>query len=137
MQLNLTTDYAIRSLLYLAGKPEGDSTQGISQAIGIERFHTQKILRRLQKHGLVRSSMGSSGGFFLNKEPGDISLLDIIVAMEKTIFLNRCMEEDQFCNITMTGTCPVRATYMDLQEKMEEYFSSWTLTRLLERTTSC
>ncbi len=119
-------------MIYLAQKPNGDSASGISKVMGIERVHTQKILRKLQKGGLVKSTMGSAGGFSLTRPPEEITLLDIIVAMEKTIHINRCLEEDQYCSLTRTHVCPVRNVYETLQEKIENYLRSWTLTRLLE-----
>lgn len=119
-------------MIYLAQKPNGDSASGISKVMGIERVHTQKILRKLQKSGLVKSTMGSAGGFSLTRPPEEITLLDIIVAMEKTILINRCLEKDQFCSLTRTHVCPVRNVYENLQGKIEDYLNSWTLTRLLE-----
>lgn len=133
MQLNLTTDYAIRCMVYLAQLDSGDSALGISRVIGIERIHTQKILRSLQKAGLVKSTLGSTGGFFIAKSPDDISMLDIIQAMERTILINRCLEEDRYCSLTRTNVCPVRKVYVELQNQMEEFLGSWTLTRLLEQ----
>ena len=138
MQLNLTTDYAIRCMLYLAQKPRGDSAMGISQVIGIERIHTQKILRKLQMSDLVKSTKGSQGGFSLTRDPADINLLDIIIAMEKTVMLNRCLEEDRYCSLTRTHSCPVRKVYVNLQEQMEQFLRNQTLTKLLaEVEASC
>ncbi|NLX82823.1 MAG: Rrf2 family transcriptional regulator [Clostridiales bacterium] len=132
MQLNLSTDYAIRSMVHLAQMPGGDSASGISKMIGIERVHTQKILRSLQKADLVKSTMGSMGGFSLTRPPDTITLLDIIIAMEKTILINRCLEEDRFCSLTRTHVCPVRSVYINLQTQVEDYLRSWSLTKLLE-----
>ena len=136
VQLNLSTDYAIRCMIYLAQRPNGDSASGISKVVGIERVHTQKILRKLQKSNLVKSTMGSAGGFSLNRPADSITLLEIISAMEKTILINRCLEEDRYCSLTRSHICPVRQVYVNLQEYMEEYLGSWTLTRLLEQVDS-
>lgn len=118
-------------MIYLAQRPHGDSASGISRVVGIERVHTQKILRKLQKAGLVKSAMGSAGGFSLTRSPDEISLLDIITTMEMTIQFNRCLEEDQYCSLTRTHICPVRKVYINLQEQLEDYLGAWTLTRLL------
>lgn len=134
MQLNLTTDYAIRCMVFLAQNKDSASALTISQVIGIERIHTQKILRSLQKAGLVKSTLGSTGGFSLAKSADDITMLDIIEAMERTILINRCLEEDRYCSLTRTHVCPVRTVYVELQTQMEEFLGGWTLTRLLEQT---
>lgn len=132
MQLNLTTDYAIRCMVYLAQHPKGDNKGRIAEAAGIQLAHAQKILRILKQHGLVQSTLGRAGGFSLSRSPDQISLLDIISAMETTILINRCLEEDQFCSLARTGSCPVRAVYVGIQKHLEQHLESWTLAKLLD-----
>lgn len=136
VQLNLSTDYAIRCMIYLAQRPHGDSASGIAKVVGIQRVHAQKILRKLQKGDLVKSTMGSAGGFSLNRPADTITMLDIISTMEKTILINRCLEEDKYCSLTRSHICPVRKVYQNLQTHIEEYLASWTLTRLLQEVDS-
>ncbi len=119
-------------MIHLTLKREGDSALGISKGIGIERIHAQKILRQLRQGDLVTSTLGSAGGFALAREPETISLLDIITVMEKSVYINRCLEEDHFCNLTRTDYCPVRKAYVKLQQQIEDYLGSCTLTKLVE-----
>ena len=67
MQLNLSTDYALRILLHLSGQQEGISSADISKHIGIEREFTLKILRQLKEGGFVKASRGKSGGYMLSR----------------------------------------------------------------------
>ena len=121
-------------MIYLGQMPGGDSASGIAKVVGIERVHTQKILRRLQKSGLVKSTMGSAGGFSLTSAPEEISLLNIITAMEKTILINRCLEEDRYCSLTQTHICPVRSVYIKLQDQIESYLEGISLADLINQS---
>ena len=132
MQLNLTTDYAIRCMLHLAQMPKGDSAQGTADAAGISRPHAQKILRQLREGKLVTSTLGSAGGFALARPASEITLYDIIIVMELTVFVNRCLEEDHYCSLCRAKFCPVRKVYEDLQNCVEHHMRSRTLASLIE-----
>lgn len=130
MQLNLSTDYAIRCMLHLTLNPKGASAQSVGKAAGIQALHAQKILSQLKKADLVNSSLGSVGGFSLSRPPEEISLFDIVRAMERTVYINRCLEEDHFCSLDAVGVCPVRRSHMVLQELFENHLKSHTLASL-------
>lgn len=130
MQLNLSTDYAIRCLLHLTLNPNGASAQVVGRAAGIQALHAQKILSQLKKADLVTSSLGSVGGFTLSRPPEEISLFDIVQAMERTVYVNRCLEEDHFCSLDAVGSCPVRRSHVALQKLFEDHLRSHTLASL-------
>ena len=132
MQLNLTTDYAIRIVLYLAIKKTSVSSKEISQSLGVPSAYVLKITRRLAEAGLVSASVGMRGGISLGREPEAISLLDIIQVMENTIQINRCLEADCYCSRHASEDCPVRRVYVTLQEQMERTLSSTTIRSLMD-----
>jgi Rrf2 family protein len=84
MKLSRTVSYAVQAALQLA---EAKSTQPIpcsrlaSEGNMPERFLLQ-ILRSLVTHGILRSTRGVDGGYVLTRKPGEISLLEIIEAIE-------------------------------------------------------
>ena len=134
MQLNLTTDYALRSLLTLGGGGE-ISSQEISQAIGIERDFTLKVLRQLREGGFVEATKGKKGGYYLTRPLSEISLLDVLVAMEDTMRVNRCLEDDHFCSRHgVENGCPANRFYRALQSKLEGMLGSITLQDVLEES---
>ena len=65
MQLTMTTDYALRCLLYLAGKEGVSSSPEIGKAVGINNIFVQKVLRVLRDAGFVSSLKGGTGGYWL------------------------------------------------------------------------
>ncbi|WP_041140013.1 RrF2 family transcriptional regulator [Beduini massiliensis] len=136
MQLNLTTDYAIRIVIYLSLKKEVVSSAEISEKMGISQNAVLKIIRQLKKAGITNTHIGIQGGFSITKSPKEISLLTIIQVMENTTKINRCLEEDKFCSRFATESCPVRNFYCTLQNELEAKLSSITVQDLLESTSS-
>ena len=92
MQLTMTTDYALRCMLYLSGKEGLSTSPEIGEAVGINKIFVQKVLRVLRDAGVVSSTHGGTGGYRLAKKPEEIVLLDIILLFEKTMKINRCLE---------------------------------------------
>ena len=82
MQLNQSTDYAIRMILYLAQAAQTVPSSKLSAALGISSRYLLQIGARLRDAGMVRVSYGNSGGYVLAKGPEQITLFDIIVIME-------------------------------------------------------
>ena len=133
MQLNISTDYAVRSLLYLADIGRQASSSEISAAMKIPDNYLYAVMGKLKRAGLARATRGVNGGWSLSREPKDISLLDIIEVMEGTIRINRCLEDDQYCCRDGVDTCPVHAFYVEMQAHIESCFGSVTLQQLKDR----
>src|SRR6476660_2623928 len=87
MNVGRRVDYAVRALSYLAGQPEGKiiSRSDIEQSQGIPSFYLSKIMKDLVAGGLVKSHIGSRGGFVLAKSPEAISIKDIYEAVEQRL----------------------------------------------------
>lgn len=130
MQLNLTTDYAIRSILYLTIKGPMASAPEIAEQMHIPRQYLTTMARRLKDAGLIGAQGGKHGGYYLARPAKDITLLDVIRAMEGTIQLNRCLEHDRYCSRFATENCPVREVYVSLQSTVEDFLGSVTMADL-------
>jgi Rrf2 family protein len=93
------TDYAIRAMVYLAKNRQKEpiSARQISDGQNISYGLVCKLLQRLKKNKLVKSSMGPKGGFCLNREPSEINLLKIIETIQGPVSLNRCLLNADFC----------------------------------------
>lgn len=133
MQLNITTDYAIRIILALATK-EGEvvSSKEISMTMKIPQKYVLKITRSLVAANLIERRSGVYGGFLLVRKPKDINLLEIIDVMEPTIRINRCLEDDAYCSRFATDNCPVRKFYVGFQSVLKEHFKKVTIQSLLD-----
>lgn len=133
MQLNVTTDYAIRVILYLTMKGGIVSSKELSEKMSIPEKYVLKITKKLSEAELTKTHIGKNGGFSVMKSAEEISFLDIISTMENTIRLNRCLEEDKLCNRFATDHCPVRGFYCVLQEELEHKLSLITIQDILNK----
>ncbi len=86
------SEYALHCLLYLIDLPDGASlTIGVmAEFQGVSPSYLAKIFTKLKKAGLVRSSIGSKGGFELARSPDKISFLDVVLAVEGEINFFEC-----------------------------------------------
>ena len=116
MQLNITTDYAIRIILALANRDgEVVSSKDISMTMKIPQKYVLKITRSLVAAELIERRSGVYGGFLLAKKPEEISLLEIVKVMEPTMYVNRCLEEDNYCSRDAVDNCSIRKFYTNFQ----------------------
>lgn len=134
MQLKITTDYAIRSLVYLAMMHECMSSHRISESMGIPQKYLIKILRELKAAGWVDSVCGGTGGYQIIKDPQSIRLLDVIQRMEGTVKINRCLEHDKYCSRFATENCPVRNCYTQMQHQIEDMLANITIAQLADES---
>lgn len=132
MQLNITTDYAIRIVLYLAIRGELVNSESIASAMGIPPSYVLKVMKKLVLAGIVGRVIGAQGGFLLAKRTEKISLYEIINLMEPTTKFNRCLEEDKYCSRFATENCPVRFFYSGLQKLLETKLQEMTVADLLQ-----
>ena len=84
MQLSAKADYALRALLVLAAEPEGRPITGAAVAAsqGMPARFVENTLVELRRAGLVASQRGTAGGFRLARPAGEITLADVIRAVD-------------------------------------------------------
>lgn len=133
MNITQATDYAFRAVLFLASQPAGEMVEAQSiawQQVVPMRF-LLKIMPSLIKAGIVKSQRGVGGGYALARSPEEISLLDVLVAIEGPIFLNRCLIEESNCSRQAASECLVHQALADIQERLENDFDSYSLADLM------
>lgn len=131
MQINVTTDYAIRAVSYLAVKNSITPSSEVASRMGIPKSYILKITNKLQAAGIVERIVGARGGFMLAKNPEKINLYEIIKIMEPTMKINRCLEEDEYCSRFATDNCPIRKFYTRLQNELESKLQEITVKMLI------
>lgn len=119
MQITRETDYAIRCILYLSGK-RGTVTMvdEIAREKLIPKSFLAKILQKLSRGGIVRSYRGVKGGFELAKDPGDISLLDVIEAVQGPVGMNACAVDEAICSLS--SSCSVHPVWVEVRREIEK-----------------
>ncbi|MDH7599889.1 MAG: Rrf2 family transcriptional regulator [Sedimentisphaerales bacterium] len=101
------TDYALRAVLILAQQYQSGHLPAatIARRQHVSVHLTSKLLQRLQQAGIVRSQMGAAGGFRLARDPSQISVLDVVEAIQGRLTLNRCLIARHLC--PLNPDCPL------------------------------
>ncbi|MDD2427332.1 MAG: Rrf2 family transcriptional regulator [Eubacteriales bacterium] len=120
MQLNITTDYAIRAVLHLAKSDQVQSTTKIAEEMKIPGNYLPSIIQKLREAGIVSVKRGAKGGSCLAKPANEISLYEVINAMETTTLISKCLEPDGYCNRDATADCKVNQAYYKLQTLFDD-----------------
>lgn len=134
MAIRLTRggDYAIRGMIYLAEQPVGRVTtlSEIADKKNIPKNFLSKIIQDLAKAGLVNSVQGTSGGFLLGKPKEQITLRNIVEAVEGEIFLNQCLIHEGECSFDQT--CPAHLIWQKAQQRLLEVLEEANLALLVQ-----
>ena len=86
-----TVEYALRAVAYLASQaPEARTTDQVAEATRVARPYLSKVLQGLSRAGLVRSRRGMGGGMTLTRAPADLTLLDVVNAVEPIGRITTC-----------------------------------------------
>lgn len=124
------TDYALRALALLAQGGEVVPVSALAEAEGVPEDFLRKIMQRLNRAGLVESVQGPFGGYKLIRDPGDVTLLDVTVAVQGPIAINACFADPRACrNLKL---CGLRRQLMSLQQDMESRFADISLAGVIE-----
>lgn len=132
MLVTRKTDYAVRCVLHLARNSDRVSNAGeISQAMRIPKTFLAKILQRLVRARILESTRGMKGGFRLARKPADISLFDIMDAIQGCADINQCAVDSKLCG--MSVACAVHPVWVEIRKEVEKRLKSETLARLIGR----
>lgn len=120
MQITRQADYAVRAVLYLAEQGESGRapTSRIAQEMRIPPSFLAKIVSQLSVAGVVQTSRGARGGVALAREPKEITLLEVIEAIDGPITLNECVPDRSSC--AFGENCTVHGIWRDTQAKLVE-----------------
>ena len=134
-------EYGLHCLLYLADPEAGGaavSAKDLAAFQGISPSLVSKLFTQLQKTGIVESAEGIQGGFRLAKPAHDVSVMDVIRAVEGDKPLFQCKEIRRNCILyaddppywATRGVCSIHSVMLEAQEKMFEAFRGHTLASL-------
>lgn len=127
MELTRKGEYAIRGIVYLAGKPIDKVCllSEIAAAVDVPPTFLAKIFQQFSKIGLVKSFRGTGGGFMLGHSPENITLLEVVEAVEGPIISNRCVVTPSECG--RSGFCNVHPVWMRVQNQVRGVLEGVTL----------
>ncbi len=118
MQITRQADYALRAVIYLSRlKPEERAaTSQIAQEQKIPPSFLAKIVSQLSVAGLLQTSRGARGGVSLARSPEDITVLDVVEAIDGPISLNECASCGGVC--TFGDDCPMKPVWSETQSEL-------------------
>ena len=130
MEITRQADYAMRAVLYLATYRLAN-TREIAKAQGVPREYLAKIVQSLAKAGIVRTQRGVGGGISLARPPEEISLNDVLEAIEGPLTINRCFSHPDEC--FRESFCSVHYELAFIQKSLEQMFSRVNFARLARK----
>lgn len=126
------TDYAARIVLHLSCLPAG--TRVTAAEIARQRLlpppFIRRIVGRLAAAGILHTSRGAGGGVTLARPPAEISLLDVLRAMEGGITLNACVASPKSC--PLSRACPVNRAWAAATHSLEAELATVRFDRLAD-----
>lgn len=133
MQITRQADYAVRAVLELAanGRAERLTAEEIASRRAIPLAFLSKTLGRLSESGIVTTQRGVKGGVSLGRPASQISLLDVVEAIDGPISLNECVLDEEVCR--WTATCPVHDVWCALQRNLREQMAGMNFSQLSQQ----
>jgi Rrf2 family protein len=134
MLLTKASEYALLSIFCISGKTEPVDVDTMSTTVGISKSFLAKILQKLTKNSILKSYKGVKGGFMLARPISEISILDIIKAVEEnaaTVF--ECTAGEHNCPSQRLTSCMIWPTFIKLQGKIDNFLANMTLEEILSK----
>jgi Rrf2 family nitric oxide-sensitive transcriptional repressor len=121
MRLTLQTDYALRTLVYLAaGNGEWPSVRVIAEAYDISQPHLVKVVQALAREGFVETRPGRKGGVRLARSPDDIHIGDVVRRLEPSLVPVVCLDANADQGCVISPACGLKDP---LRSAMEQYLA--------------
>ncbi len=137
MRVTTWTEYSLIIALHLARRGRtGVGPVAARELAEVERLpadYVEQILLRLRRAGLVESVRGARGGYYLAREPQDMTVWDVMTASEHQTFEINCSThpvDAERCN--PANACSIRPVWHALQRRVDDLLSGITLADLLK-----
>lgn len=133
MQLTKHTDFAFRSLIFMASMPDEMATiKVISERFKIPKSHLMKVISTLVANGYVKSVRGKQGGVLLAKPATEISLREVVEVMENTLEPIDCIGQE----CVILKTCQLKSVLAGARDSYLEHLGKFTLADIMNDPTS-
>ncbi|MEP6964525.1 MAG: Rrf2 family transcriptional regulator [Polaromonas sp.] len=132
MRLTTYTDYALRTLMYLAAHRERLVTiQDIADVHGIAKNHLTKVVHQLGLLGYVESMRGRNGGLRLGMEPAGINIGEVVRSTEPDFYMAECFDPDK-SRCIMSSACILKDTLHSATQAYLAVLNGVTLADLMK-----
>ncbi len=142
LKLSKKADYALIALQYIATEQYGEhaypacrvvNTKEIAEEHHIPLELLAKVLQALAKHDVIESQNGPKGGYVLAREPRDISIAQVLEAIEGPLGIADCYQEkDDHTACEQMDHCNIRTPLLKVQESIVHLLSSMSIEDMME-----
>lgn len=135
MRLTTKGRFAVTAMIDLAMRQhQGPVTlAGISQRQKISLSYLEQLFGKLRRHELVESTRGPGGGYTLARSAKDVTVADIIFAVDEPIDATQCGGKE---NCVEDGQCMTHELWSNLNKKIVEFLDSVTLAEMVDQQRS-
>jgi Rrf2 family transcriptional regulator, nitric oxide-sensitive transcriptional repressor len=130
MRLTLSTDYALRTLIYLGAERDGLATiTEIASAFDISKAHLMKVVNRLSQRGYIETVRGKGGGIRLARQPEAVWVGNVVRDAGEELAVMSCLANTGVCRIERC--CILRKALREATEAFLAVLDNYTLADLL------
>jgi len=130
--LSRKADYALLILSYLHRHPAGGNAREVAEEFGLSRPFVANILKDLCHAGFVTSHRGVKGGYALCRDPGEVTLAELLETMEDGFQLTMCTAPEADAEPCMlAGSCPIQGPMGEIYRRIMDVFRGVTLAEVL------
>jgi Rrf2 family nitric oxide-sensitive transcriptional repressor len=130
MRLSLHTDYALRTLMFLAARPGRGSIGQVAEFFRISKDHVAKVVQALARLEYVRSIRGIGGGIELLRRPEEIRIGQVIRDFEGPLHLLECVAVENVC--VVQPRCRLKHVLAKAERLQMDYLDSVRLSDVIE-----
>lgn len=130
MKFSTSIEYAVHALVYLARLPAGETAllADIAEALKVPDSYLRKVFQLLAKSRVVATHRGAKGGVRLARPADEISLRDVVEAIDGSLTLYSCLRDQRGCAVS--DACPVKSAFDEAGRKMAEVLEVTTVAGL-------
>ena len=128
LRISKLTDYAILMMVELTRDGEMLSAQVLAERVHVEAPTASKVLKLLAGAGLLQSFRGAGGGYRVDRPAGDISVAEVIAAIEGPIAMTECSVEEGLCS--QEDNCGLRGNWQRISLAVREALQEVSLAEM-------
>jgi len=135
MRLTTRSSYGIRALINMAAAYEAArpvSLKDISREEEISCVYLEQIFNKLKRSGVVKSVRGPKGGYLLARDPSDVTVLEVVTAVEDSYTAGKCLCGKVLCE--RAPKCATKQVWDEVAVETRKTLGSFSLKQLAEKT---
>jgi Rrf2 family protein len=120
-------DYALLILAFLDQNREGGCAREIADRYGLSPGFAANILKELCRKGFVASHRGKKGGYALRRPAEEVSLAELMEALDEGFHLAECTQPSAGEHCSLTAVCPVKGAIAEVHARIRDVLRGVTL----------